>query len=346
MIMKSNGKCQLLSLVLCFAGCGTSQPAAQPAQQVASAPEPDHAPEFVSGIKAFDLGDYVGARTAFEAAVKSNPKDIMALWDLGQACEKLGDNAAAAAAYRAEIANKPDADQAIAEIANLDVVDGRVDDALEVAKEGLAKRPGSAVLHAAIGNALATRGDQDEAMKRFEHAIELDTHNAMLHYTFAVWLNKWHTRGAAAHLDAAAALVQNDYPMTVSIGHEYRLAGEFPSCVKTFDAAISTKARGEALTERALCKLGLKDESGALADLQSAVSVEPTYPQAHFFLAGRLAIAKRFKDAASEYQTYLQLAPNGSLAEQASERLKMAEDAAAHEKAPVVKKPMNRKNPR
>jgi len=185
---------------------------------------------------------------------------------------------------------------------------------------------------AAMGLALATRGDKDPAIQQFNQAIQITPGDPMLSYTYAVWLNKWHVRGAAPLLDAALPLVKNDFPMMVSIGHEYRLAGEFDSCVRTFDAAVKTRDGGEVRTERALCKLGLKDEAGTLADLKSAVTTEPGYAQAHFFLAGRLASTKHFKDAVLEYGTYLQLAPNGSLADQASERLKAAQDAADHEK--------------
>jgi Tfp pilus assembly protein PilF len=116
--------------------------------------------------------------------------------------------------------------------------------------------------------------------------------------------------------------------MVASIGHEYRMAGEFDGCLKTFDHAIAIKDGGEVRTERALCKLGMKDEKGTLDDLQAAVAKEPTYAPAHYYLAGRLAKNKKFKDAAAEYGRYLALEPNGSLAKPASERQKAALDAA------------------
>jgi tetratricopeptide (TPR) repeat protein len=322
----------LLAFAMLVACGGTRSGSTAPVVAPGPAPEPVHAPEFSAGLAAFDQGDYAGARTKFEAASKSNPNDADALWNLGQTCEKLGDVPGAAAAYKAEIAVKPDADRAAAELATLYVGQGNTDEALVIATAALARNPGSAVLHAAMGLALATRGDQDGAIKQLEQAVQIAPADPMLHYTLAVWLNKWHVRGAAPHLDAALPLVKNDFPMVVSIGHEYRLAGEFGSCVQTFDAAIKTRDGGEVRTERALCKLGLKDEAGALADLKSAVATESGYPQAHFFLAGRLASTKHFKEAALEYAAYLQLAPNGSLADQANERLKAAQDAGEHDK--------------
>jgi tetratricopeptide (TPR) repeat protein len=106
------------------------------------------------------------------------------------------------------------------------------------------------------------------------------------------------------------------------------MAGEFDTCAKTFDRAVGIKDGGEVRTERALCKLGLKDEKGTLDDLQAAVAKEPTYAPAHYYLGGRLAMTKHFKEAAAEYGKYLSLEPNGSLARPATERLKAAQDAA------------------
>ena len=116
--------------------------------------------------------------------------------------------------------------------------------------------------------------------------------------------------------------------MLASIGLEYRMAGEFDSCVKTSTAPSAMKDGGEVRTDRALCKLGQKDEKGTLDDLQAAVAKEPSYAPGHYYLGGRLAKHKRFKEAAAEYAKYLELAPNGSLAEgRGAARLKAAQDA-------------------
>jgi tetratricopeptide (TPR) repeat protein len=201
-----------------------------------------------------------------------------------------------------------------------------------VARTGLAKHPGSGALHENMGVALAMRGDQDNASKEFAQAVQSTPSDPMFHLTFAHWLNVWKIRGAAPHLDAARGLVKDDYGMLASIGLEYRLAGEFDSCVKVFDRAIAIKDGGEVRTERALCKLGLKDEKGMLDDLQAAVANEPSYAPGHYYLGGRLAKTKHFKEAAAEYTKYLELEPNGSLAHAASEKLKAVQDVMAKEK--------------
>jgi tetratricopeptide (TPR) repeat protein len=299
-----------------------------------SGPEPAPSADLMAGIKAFDAGSYSDARKAFEAASKKAPNNYEALFDLGQACEKLGDKPAAQAAYKAALAVKPDLDTAAAALSSMYIDAGQLDDALAVAKAGLAKHPGSAALHENLGVALATRGDQDPALAELEAAVKAQPSEPMYHLTLAHWLNAGHTRGAAPHLDAARDMVKDDYAMLVSIGFEYRMAGEFDSCVKLFDRIVHMKDGGEARTDRALCKLGMKDEKGTFDDLQAAVTKEPTYAPGHYYLGGRLASTKHYKEAAVEYAKYLELAPTGSLAKPAAERLKMAQDAA---KAPKKK---------
>jgi Flp pilus assembly protein TadD len=329
---------------LCSA-CGGSSPPAQtggaepsasslsdPAPAASPASEPPPSAELAAGIKAFDAGNYAAARKSFDAAAKKNPKDYQALMNLGLACEKLSDPSSAEAAYKAALAVKPDLEAASEELSALDLDAGRADDAAAVARAGLAKHASSGALHENLGLALAAKGDQDGATKELSQAIQITPSDPMLHLTLAHWLNVWHVRGAAPHLDQARDLAKDDYGLIASIGYEYRMAGEFDSCVKTFDRAVALKDGGEVRTERALCRLGLKDDKGTLADLQAAVQKESTYAPAHYYLGGRLAMTKHFKEAAAEYSKYLELAPSGSLAARASERLKEAEDAMGKKK--------------
>jgi Flp pilus assembly protein TadD len=334
--------CSLASGALCVLGCGGSTPTPQtsaeasPAAALSSGPSdssppqttPPPSPELLAGIKAFDAGNYADARKSFEAATHENPNDFDASYNLGMACEKLSDPSCAEAAYKSALAAKPDLETAAAELCALYVDAGRFDDALAVGRAGLAKHPSSGPLHENVGVALASRGDQDGAVRELRAAVDGQPSQPMYRLTLAHWLNAWHSPGAVAELDQARDLAKDDYGMIASIGFEYRLAGDFAACEKMFDRAIHMKDGGEVRTQRALCKLGEKDEKSTLEDLRAAVAAEPTYAPAHYYLGGRLAIAKKFKEAAAEYTKYLELAPNGSLAKVARERLKAAEGAA------------------
>jgi Tfp pilus assembly protein PilF len=334
-----------LVLVTAGAACGGSTPPAEtggttpptttapPAETASlpSGPEPAPSADLDAGLKAFDGGNYGEARRRFEAAVKKDPKNYTAFHDLGQACEKLGDKPAAEAAYKGALDVRPDFDAAAAALSSMYIEANRIDDALAVGRAGLAKHPGSAALHENLGIALATRGDQDPAIQELEAALKLAPNDPMFHLTLAHWLNAFHVRGATPHLDAVRDAAK-DVGMLASVGFEYRMAGEADACVKTYDKAIAMKDGGEVRTGRALCKLALKDEKGCLDDLQAAVAKEPSYATAHYYLGGRLGAMHHYKEAAAEYAKYLELAPTGSLAKNASDRLKVAQEAAAKDK--------------
>jgi Flp pilus assembly protein TadD len=292
-----------------------------------------------AGSKALDAGDFEAARESLRSATAKDPKNAQAFFKLGVACEKIGDLQAAEAAYRRALASRPDLDAAVAALSALYVSQGRTDEALAVGRAGLRAHPGSAAIHASFGAALASMGQQEVATHELEQAVSIAPSDPMFRLALAHWLNAWHVRGAAFHLDAAIASAKDDYGLLASIGHEYRMAGEFASCAKTFDKAIANKDGGEVRTERALCKLGLKDEVGATKDLRQATELEPTYAPGHYYLGGRLATARRFNAAKHEYETYLQLAPNGSLAEEATQRLQAAETEALAVKRARAEKP-------
>ncbi|MGD0676823.1 MAG: tetratricopeptide repeat protein [Polyangiaceae bacterium] len=332
-------------------GCGGagSPPAADPSLPPATetstdpggSPPAQSAPsrELLAGIKAFDAGRFAEARGSFEGAVKKNPKDYEALYNLGMTLERLQDAGGAESAYKSALAVQPGLEMATAELSALWIDEGRTEDAIALARAGLTKHPASGPLHENLAVALAVRGSQDESMKEFAEALQTTPGEPMVELTFAHWLNVWHRPGAASHLDAARDLAKDNYALIASVGHEYRMAGEFESCAKTFDREIGVKDGGEVRTERALCRLGLKDDKGALDDLKAAIAAEPSYAPGHYYLAGRLAQARHFKEAAAEYARVLSLEPNGSLAKPASERLKAAQQAGANNRADSPKRP-------
>ncbi len=127
--------------------------------------------------------------------------------------------------------------------------------------------------------------------------------------------------------------------MIASIGHEYRMAGEFESCVKAFDQAIAIKDGGEVRTERALCKHGLKDDKGD-PRRPAGRRERPSPPTLRrtTTLAGGSRCRSASRRPPPSMPKYLELAPNGSLAGPASEKMKAAQDAMSKDKGGTKKK--------
>lgn len=290
-------------------------------------------PDVARGTKALEAGDLPGARVAFEAALKKDPRDADALASLGVVLERQGDRGGAEQRYRDALKVRPDHEAAALNLSAILVDLERYADALKVAKGALATHSENVGLRTNVAIAFAGQGDLTSAFHEFHEAIARAPNDAMLHITYGHWLvaDKQSTT-ADSELIRGRNLAGNDVGLIAAAGHDLRLNGSFFACIETFDRALRIKDAAELRTERALCKLGQKDAAGALADLQTAVVKEPKYAPAHFYLGGRLAAAGKWREVAEAYETYLRLEPDGPLAAQAKERVKMAKERMSGKK--------------
>jgi Flp pilus assembly protein TadD len=280
--------------------------------------------EAARGIKALQIGDLATAKAALEAAVKKNPKDAESHFYLGTTLDKGGDKAGAEREYKAALEIKPDLDEAAQNLAAMYIDSAKFDDAIKLTKSALAKHPDDLMLRENLAIAYAGKGDEKAARKAFDEAMKINANDPTLLFTYGHWLAQWKdTEGAIAKLRAARA-ASSDVGLLLGIAHEMRTIGAFGDCVPTLDKAIATKDAAELRVERGLCKIGAKDESGATADFQAAVTKDINAGPAHFYLGNALARQGKWDDAIREYEAYLKIDPNGPLAKQATERLNLA----------------------
>jgi Flp pilus assembly protein TadD len=276
------------------------------------------------GINALQAGDAQGAKAYFEAALKTNPKDAEALHYLGVADEKLGDKPGAEKAYKDALKVRPDLAEAAGNLAALYIDAQKWDDAIALLKPAVQKQPERTELHENLALALAGKGDQPGATAEFESALKQAPNDGMLLYTYGHQLGVWQqTEPALAKLRLARGAA-SDGDLLVAIGHEFYLLKAVGDCVPTFDKALTVKDAASPRTERGLCKLAGKDLAGAQADFQAAVTKEPNYALAHYWLGFALLNAKKTADGIKELETYLKLDPNGPKAKQAQDALTKA----------------------
>lgn len=298
----------------------------------ASAPSAARA-EIERGTKALESGDAAGAKAAFEEAVAKAPKDPAAHYYLGLALDRAGDKAGAEKSYKAALGLRADLEEAAQNLSALYIEGQRFAEAADVAKGALAKHAKNAGLALNLAVALSGKGDHDGAAKAFDDAAKAAPKDAMVLVTWGSHLGQWKKPDEAAQkLRAAEKLAGDDVGMLASIGFELKNVGAFPDCIGVLDRAIAKKPAAELLTYRSLCKYGAKDKAGALKDLHEAVAKEPKYAPAHYYLGGRLGEEGKLKEAAAEFQRYLDLEPNGPLAKAAQAKLKLAKDKAGKKK--------------
>jgi Tfp pilus assembly protein PilF len=281
-------------------------------------------PDVKRGIQALAAGDLAGAKAAFDAAIKRNSQDADATFYLGVCAEKAGDKAAAEARYKAALKMRPDLDSAAENLTALYDEAQRWDDAIAVANASLAKRQDNAALHANLGMAYAGKADGADATAELDKAVTLASRDASLRLTYAHVLEGLGKPDVAlGQVTIARGLAEGDLGLLAAVGHELHLLKAFADCVAVFDKAVALKDAAELRTERAACKLGGKDADGAIADLQTATTNEPTYVPAHYYLANALASSGKAKEAIAEYQAFLKLQPSGPMAKAASEKIKL-----------------------
>lgn len=302
---------------------GSSGTAASPTDGPAA---PTNSDDVKRGIAAMKSGDWNGARDAFEAALKKNPKQADAHFYLGVVMEKTGDKTSAEKHYKDALAADPNLDEAAVNLTAFYIDAQKWDDAVALAKKGVAKNDKNAAMHLSLAVALAGKGDQDGAVKEFERATRLEPNNAEYFLAYGHQLAEWKKPEAVTKLKQALAVAHDDAGLLGQIGFELRSLRAVPECIQAMDKAIAAKDNAEFRVIRGQCKMANKDKAGALADAKAAVAAQPDYAPAHYWLGSWLGEDGKYKDAVGEFETYLKLAPKGPLAEAAQKKIKLAKD--------------------
>lgn len=277
------------------------------------------------GIAAMKKGDWNGARDAFEAAIKKNPKQADAHHYLGVVMEKTGDRAAAKKHYEDALAADPALEEAAVNLVAMNIEDKKWDDAVTLAKRVLAKNSKNAPMHVNLAVALSGKDDKAGATKSFEDAIKLEPNKPDYYITYAQHQTQWGKRDEAlATLKKAQGTAGDDPGLLAGIAIEFKNLKAYDACIAAMDKAIAAKDAAELRVYRGHCKLGQKDLPGALADFQDAVKKEPNSAPPHYSLGNALADSGKFADAISEWETYLKLAPTGPFAKNAEGKIKIA----------------------
>jgi len=293
-----------------------------PSAEVAPASSPDTA----RGISALQAGDFATAKSAFEAAIAKNGNDADAHHYLGVTLEKNNDKAGAEREYKAALALKPSLVEAAVNLAAIYVEAQKWDAAIGLLRP-LTRSADSAEVEMNLALALSGKNDQQGAGRAFDAAVKAAPTDAMLLYTYGHTLAGWGQNDAAvAKLKAARDAASGQAELLGSIGHDLLLLRAVTDCIATFDKAIAVKDGAQYRTDRALCKLGAKDDAGATADLEAAVQADAKYALGHFWLGTRRMAAQRWADAAKELDAYLKLDPNGPHAKSAREALAVAKN--------------------
>ena len=186
---------------------------------------------------------------AKEKAVKLDPTDAEAHYNLGITLQELGRLDEAEASYTQAIALKPDYAEAHNNLGNTLKELGRLDEAEASYTLAIALKPDYAEAHSNLGAALQELGRLDEAEASYTQAIALKPDYVLAHYNLGVM------RQELGRLDEAEA----SYAQAIGLKPDF---------------AEAHNSLGNTLKE-----LGRLDE--AEASYTQVIALKPDYPEAH-----------------------------------------------------------------
>jgi tetratricopeptide (TPR) repeat protein len=144
-------------------------------------------------------------------------------------------------------------------------------------------------------------GQPEAALMHFTVVSRLESQSAVARYNVGVATEAaGRTAAAAAHYEAAVLL-----DPTYSLAHNnlgsVRLAeGRLDEARRHYERAVATSATNAEARNNLGAVLLAAGDAGAIVYLQQAISLRPTYPEAHFNLARAYASMGRPADAAAE----------------------------------------------
>lgn len=238
---------------------------------------PTASPAAADAYAALEAKDFVKARAKGEEALKANPTDAIAHLVLG-VCDESDKNVDGAIThYEAALKSDPKNLAAAVNLSAILVDRKEWDRAAEVARKGLTNAKASWELYANLGWALRGKGDHDKAAKAFGNAGKLNPKDPDLQLRRGQELlaqKEPDKEGALKAFREAISLATADDGVLAEAGVGLGQAGDPSACATALGKLKDPSP--EQLRERAVCKHVAKDLAGSRADLDAAIKKKPT----------------------------------------------------------------------
>lgn len=251
-----------------------------------------------------------------DAALRLQPRNILALANRGNLLTELGRVDEAVAPLEEALRLKPDYAGAHLNLGvALDLLH-RPSEALPHHEAALRLMPESARAHNNLGDALCRAGRSEAGLALLEAALQLDPSYVEPHYNLAAALARA-GRGdeARAHFEAAIALKPDNPAAQLAWAHVLLESGDREGALAHFRSALALAPADAAMHYdygTALAGAGRFD--AALVEFQAAVRLRPGDPAAHNNLANTLLALGRETEAVPHYEAALRLEPNNARA--------------------------------
>jgi tetratricopeptide (TPR) repeat protein len=272
---------------------------------------------YLLGVVERDLGDYAGAKTLLQAALKMNPQHYAARYNLGLVYAKSGEPAAARTQLEKAVQLDPTSAEAHFLLASVLRSLSLQDDAraqLAAYQNLMAERAEKDVAAAKANQAkeFLERGDARESAELYRQAVEKDPKNSHLLYDLALALDRaddpqceQQALEKAVELDPGFAAARNQ------LGYLLLQAGHTADGEQQFRTAISLDPHyAEAQNNLGVLYGQQGKDAEAERLFKAAIESNPGYAPSYVNLAAALASELRFGEAESLLRKALQVEPD------------------------------------
>ena len=191
--------------------------------------------------------------------------------------------------------------------------------ALAAADAGLKVAPKSPALLRNRAVALDATGSKD-TVPAFKAAFAASPKDKEVQYLYAEALARsGDEKGAVEQLTPLTE--GDDVGVLASVGRLLGKLKAFDGCIKALDNAIAKKDVAELRVQRGICKHGKKDDKAAEADFVAAISADPKFAPAHYYLGQQKLADGDKKTAKAELQKAVDLDPSGGVGAAAKKAL-------------------------
>jgi len=273
-------------------------------------PEEGRESAWLSLARVLEISNPKEALDAYHQAAALSPKDPEPHISAGLLLEREKDFDGAEKEYREVLALDPQSVEATTALTNIYMRSKKFADAESMLRTLTAARPDDAGLHTQLGRVLAAQGKNDEAIAELQAGLKLspNDHDAQLE------LADLYT--AAGKFDQAEPIYRdllkashNDVNLHEALGHAYLQQKKFPEAQQEFLTVVKLKPdRGETYGDLAVAANEMQNYELVLKSLEVRAKLLPEIPASYFLRATAYDHLKDFKDAATNYHQFLQVA--------------------------------------
>jgi len=277
--------------------------------------------QFRSGSLAAEQGNLGGARTAFEAALSSDPRAFQAAYNAGIIAERQGQDPQADSFYQRALSIQPDYELAVIARARLLIRTRRLNEAVTMAADVSRRYQGNFAVRAEYARLLVLANNNNEAIEEGRRILRLDERNVGAKLAIAEAFRAQGLRDQSLYIvdDVINGPDPENHPESGPGAGDPRahyLRGllrieinrDVPGAITSFTRAVSIDAHfAEAQNNLGVYLAQAGNYTEAVAHLRSAVSLAPTWAKAHLNLGDVLRASRSYDDALAEFSRAQQL---------------------------------------